>query len=298
MENKSKSRLTAYLELTLASIIWGISFIATKVAVADAPPAVIIWLRFTIALVILFFYLLFRGQIRIPPVRDLGYFALLGFIGISFHQWLQSTGLMTAQASTTSWLVSTAPIFMALLAWIFLKEKLALPAILGIGVATFGMMLIVSNGDLAGVLKGKIGSIGNLLVLLSAINWAIFSVLSRKALNEYAAIFVLFYALLFGVIFSSVHFIWVGGWTYLDHLSEATWLAVAFLGIGCSFVAYAFWYDGLKAVSTSQAGIFLYIEPIVSLIAAALILDEVINLPAVLGGGLILLGVWLVNRVN
>lgn len=297
LEKLQKSHLKAYLELTLAAVIWGISFIATKVAVGEAPPAVVIWLRFTIALVILFLYLILRKQLSIPPRTDLVHFALLGFIGISFHQWLQSTGLVTAQASTTSWLVSTSPIFMAILGWLVLKEKLTFPAILGIGVASFGVILIVSNGSLVNFLNGKFGSWGNFLVIISAINWAIFSVLSRKVLNRYAAIFVLFYALLFGVLFSSIHFISIRGWIYVSKLSSAAWLAVAFLGIGCSFLAYLFWYDGLQTVSTSQAGIFLYIEPLVSLIAAALILNEVITLAALLGGGLILLGIWLVSRI-
>ena len=99
-----------------------------------------------------------------PPKKDLCYFALLGFVGISFHQWLQSTGLVTAQASTTSWLVSTAPIFMALLAWIFLKEKLGILSILGIGLSSLGVLLVVSNGDVASVFSGKIGNPGNVLV--------------------------------------------------------------------------------------------------------------------------------------
>ena len=87
------------------------------------------------------------------------------------------------------------------------------------------------------------------------------------------------------------------GGAYLGHLSPTAWLAVAFLGIGCSFLAYAFWYDGLQSISTSQAGVFLYIEPLVSLIAAAIVLGEIITVPALLGGGLILLGVWMVNRI-
>jgi drug/metabolite transporter (DMT)-like permease len=297
MQLSHKSRFAAYLELTLAAVIWGISFIATKVAVMEAPPAVIVWLRFTIGLVILFFYLLFRGQLKLPPAKDAAYFALLGFIGISLHQWLQSTGLVTAQASTTSWLVSTAPIFMAVLAWIFLKERPGFIAILGILLATLGVLLVVSRGDLLGVFNGNFGSPGNLLVLISAANWAVFSILSNKPLKKYAALFVLFYVLLFGGLFSSVHFLSIHGWTYLGHLSTTTWLAVAFLGIGCSFLAYAFWYDGLQTISTSQAGVFLYIEPLVSLITAAIVLNESITISALAGGSLILLGVWLVNRI-
>jgi drug/metabolite transporter (DMT)-like permease len=292
----TQKHLTAYLELIFAAVAWGISFIATKVAVADVPPAVVVWLRFTIGLVILFIFMLFRGMLRLPTFKDGLYFALLGFIGISFHQWLQSTGLVTSQASTTSWIVSTAPIFIALLAWIFLREKLGIMAILGIGLATLGVLLVVSKGNISSMFTGAIGTPGDLLVLISAPNWAVFSVLSRSALKKFSALFVLFYVMLFGWIFSSIHFLSIQGWTTIPQISSSGWLAVAFLGIGCTALAYIFWYDGLQAITASQAGVFLYIEPLVSLVAAALILGEIITLPALLGGSFILLGVWLVNR--
>jgi drug/metabolite transporter (DMT)-like permease len=295
--NKTQNKLfPAYLELTFAAVAWGISFIATKVAVADAPPPVVVWLRFTIGLVILFVFILSRGLLKQPTFKDGAYFALLGFIGISLHQWLQSTGLVTSQASTTSWIVSTAPIFIALLAWIFLREKIGLIAIAGIGLATLGVLLVVSRGNFSGMFTGNFGSPGDLLVLLSAPNWAVFSVLSRSALKKFPALFVLFYVMLFGWMFSSIHFISIQGWTFFHQISHAGWLAIGFLGIGCTALAYIFWYDGLQAISASQAGVFLYIEPLVSLVAAALILGETITIPALIGGSLILLGVWLVNR--
>jgi drug/metabolite transporter (DMT)-like permease len=297
MLNIKKNRLIAYLKLSISAVIWGISFIATKVAVAEAPPAVIIWLRFNMSLVILFFYLLQRRELTLPPIKELLYLALLGFIGISLHHWLQSTGLVTAKASTTSWLIATTPIFMALLAWLFLKEKITLTALCGILLASMGVLLVVSNGDMTAVLNGEFGSIGNVLVMLSAFNWAVFSVLSRRSLDKYSAIFVLFYATLFGVLFSSVHFLFIKGWIYIPQLSNAAWLAIAFLGVASSFLAYTYWYDGLQIIGATQAGVFIYMEPLISLVVAALVLNEAVTLPALLGGSLILLGVWLVNRM-
>jgi drug/metabolite transporter (DMT)-like permease len=297
MTKQNKNRLTAYLKLSISAIIWGISFIATKVAVAEVPPAVIIWLRFSMAVIILFLFLRVRGRLTIPPFQELLYLALLGFIGISLHHWLQSTGLVTAQASTTSWLISTSPIFMALLAWLFLKEKISLTAFLGILLATLGVLLVVSHGNIASILNGDFGSTGNILVLLSAVNWAVFSVLSRRALEKYSALYVLFYATLFGVLFSSIHFVGISGWSYISQLSSAGWLAVAFLGIASSFLAYTYWYDGLQAVGATQAGVFIFMEPLVSLVVAAIVLNEAVTLPALLGGSLILVGVWLVNRL-
>jgi len=89
-----------------------------------------------------------KRQFIFPARKNLGYFALLGFLGITFHQWLQSTGLLTAQATTTAWIVATTPIFMALLGFIILKEYLALYQVAGIFLATFGVLLIVTKGEL------------------------------------------------------------------------------------------------------------------------------------------------------
>ena len=298
MKIDHKNNFSAYIELTFAAVAWGVSFIATKIAVQQVNPAVVVFLRFAIGAVIMLAILLARRQLTLPTLKEGLYYALLGFIGISFHQWLQSTGLVTAQASTTSWIVSTSPVFIALLGWFFLKEKLGLNTIFGIMLASLGVLLVVSKGSLSSLISGNFGTTGDLLVLISAPNWAIFSVLSRSALKDKAALFVLFYVILFGWLFTSIPFVATHGWLEIAHLNTTGWLAVAFLGIGCTALAYIFWYDGLQAIPASRAGVFLYIEPLISLVVAAVLLGETITLVALLGGGLILAGVWLVNKVS
>ena len=298
MKIDHKNNFSAYIELTFAAVAWGVSFIATKIAVQQVNPAVVVFLRFAIGAVIMLAILLARRQLTLPTFKEGVYYALLGFIGISFHQWLQSTGLVTAQASTTSWIVSTSPVFIALLGWFFLKEKLGLNTIFGIMLASLGVLLVVSKGSLSSLISGNFGTTGDLLVLISAPNWAIFSVLSRSALKDKAALFVLFYVILFGWLFTSIPFVATHGWLEIAHLNTTGWLAVAFLGIGCTALAYIFWYDGLQAIPASRAGVFLYIEPLISLVVAAVLLGEAITLAALLGGGLILAGVWLVNKVS
>jgi drug/metabolite transporter (DMT)-like permease len=79
-------------------------------------------------------------------------------------------------------------------------------------------------------------------------------------------------------------------------LSVRGWLALGFLGIVCSGFAYIFWYDALEILPASQVGVFLYLEPLVGVLVAAAVLDEQLGWASVAGGGIILLGVWLVNR--
>jgi drug/metabolite transporter (DMT)-like permease len=119
------NRRFAVIEALLAVVVWGASFVATKVALQYTSPDVVVWLRFTMGVVILGIAVLVRGKFALPDKWDWLYFALLGFLGITFHQWLQSNGLVTAQATTTAWIVATTPIFMALLGWLALKEKLS-----------------------------------------------------------------------------------------------------------------------------------------------------------------------------
>jgi drug/metabolite transporter (DMT)-like permease len=238
------------------------------------------------------------GQFSLPKGKDWGYFALLGFLGITFHQWLQSTGLLTAQATTTAWIVATMPVFMAILGLLFLKERLAWYQWAGIFLAAFGVLLVVTKGDLASLATGKFGSPGDFLILISAPNWAVFSALSRSGLKRYSSTVMMFYVMTFGWIFTSLLFFATSGINNISSIRLDGWIAILFLGIFCSGIAYIFWYDALKVLPVAQTGAFLYLEPVITVIVAAIVIKESILLATMLGGITILLGVWLVNRPN
>jgi drug/metabolite transporter (DMT)-like permease len=292
------NRSRAVIEALLTVIVWGASFVATKVALRYASPDVVVWLRFAMGVVILGIAVLAGRKFALPEKRDWLYFALLGFLGITFHQWLQSTGLVTAQASTTAWIVATIPVFMALLGWLALKEKLSWVQIGGILLSAFGVLLVITRGNLVQLTTGKFGTVGDFLILISAPNWAVFSVLSRRGLKKYPATLMMFYVMAFGWFFSSILFFAQGGLTQIGIIPWDGWTGIAFLGIVCSGLAYIFWYDALQALPVAQTGAFLYLEPVSTVIVAALILGEQLYLFTMIGGVLILAGVWLVNRKN
>jgi len=292
----SNSKLVPYLEALFAVIAWGASFIATKIALQDITPVTIVWLRFTMGVVILGIAVVLRRQFTLPEKREWGYFALLGFLGITFHQWLQSNGLQTSQAGTTAWIVATTPIFMALLGWLILKEGLGWIKSLGILLAFLGVLLVVSEGNLGSVSIGRFGAPGDILILISAVNWAVFSALSRRGLKQYPASLMMFYVMALGWFFTSLLFLTTKAPSEIQNLTLNGWAGVAFLGIFCSGLAYIAWYDALKALTTAQTGVFLYIEPLVAVVVAFFILGEGITVASLVGGGIILFGVWLVNR--
>ena len=296
--NFDKKQTIALLEVTFAVVVWGASFIATKVALRDVSPVTVVWLRFAIGVAILGFAVVIRRQLFKPGWKTLLYFAVLGFIGITFHQWLQSTGLVTSQASTTAWIVATTPIFMAILGWLVLREKLTKLQVLGITLATVGVLLVVAEGDFGTLGVGEFGSPGDILILISALNWAIFSTLSRRGLKEHSAALMMLYVMGFGWFFTSILFFAGPGLSEIGQLTLNGWLGILFLGVACSGFAYIFWYDGLQAIPATQVGAFLYLEPLVAVIVAAIVLNESILLASLVGGSTILLGVWLVNRAK
>lgn len=289
-------RFYAYLGVTLAVLAWGGSFIATKLAVGQVSPVTVIWLRFGIGVIILGLAARLRGQLAWPKRNDLAYFGLLGLIGIALHQWLQATGLETSQASTTAWIVASTPIFMALLGWLVLRERLAALQIAGIALAACGVLLVVTQGDLMQLLQGRFGRPGDFLILLSAPNWAVFSALSRRGLQRFPATQMMFYVMTSGWLLTTIFLLSGPGFGEIALLNGDGWVGVLFLGIACSGIAYIGWYDALQVLPASQAGAFIYLEPLVTVIVSAAVLSEPISLASMLGGATILVGVWLVNR--
>ena len=293
---KDSLKFTAQLKLFAAIAIWGGSFIATKIAVSEVSPVTVVWLRFFIGTLILGLYAWHRNELRIPSVKDGLEFLLLGFLGITLHQWLQSSGLVTSEASTTSWIVSTSPVFMVILAWLFLKEKMNPSIILGIVVATFGTLLVVSKGDVEGLITRGFSNRGDVLILISAINWAVYSILSRPTLQRHSSIKITFYVSFFGWLLTCVQFFAGAYWSECNQLSASGWVSIVFLGIFCSAISYIFYNDGLQVLPASQVGAFLYLEPLVTTLVAAFLLREQIVLATLTGGAFILLGLWFVNR--
>lgn len=291
-----RENLGVLVKILLAVIFWGASFVGTKVALQDAHPVTVVWVRFGIGVLVLGGAVVGRKQFKLPPVRDLGHFAFLGALGITFHQWLQSTALQTTEATTSAWIVATAPIFMGLLGWLFFKETLSLLRIGGIILAAFGVLMVVTRGNLGSLAQGKFGTTGDVLMLISSLNWAVFSGLSRRGLQRYPAALMMLYVMIFGWVFTSILFFTGPGAADLANFSARGWAAVLYLGVACSGLAYIFYYDALQVLPAAQVGVFLYIEPLVTVAVASAMINEPLYLAALAGGAIILLGVWLVNR--
>jgi len=287
-----------YAKALFAVLVWGASFIATKISVGQIHPVSVMWLRFGIGVLVLGAAVLIRREFTVPSFIHIRSFAILGAVGITLHQLLQSTGLVTALASTTAWIVASSPMMIALISMVVLRERLQRFQVLGILLGAVGVLLVVSGGDWHRLFTGSFATTGDMLVSLSTITWALFSVYSRKSLQHHPAASMMLYVMASGWILTTLIALSTTGLGEITRLSAAGWMAILFLGVLCSGVAYIFWYDALKLLPVSKVGALLYLEPLVSMSIAASVLDERITIESLLGGVIILAGVWIVTRIR
>ncbi|GAB1472353.1 DMT family transporter [Chloroflexota bacterium] len=292
-----KTKIIPYLEALFAVLIWGATFIATKIALGEVSPATIVWMRFGMGTAILGIVVIARKQFALPQKSEWLYFAMLGFLGVAFHQWLQATGLQTAKATTTAWIVATTPVFIALLGWLTLKERLNGIQITGIALAGLGVLLIVSKGDIGALFSGAEDSFGDFLILISSVNWAVYTILSRHGLARHPAARMMFFVMLLGWLFVNIWIFGFGpGLSEIATLTSTGWGAILVLGIFGSGLAYIAFYDALQEIPASQLGAFFNIEPLVTTALASFMINEHITVITLIGGAIIIFGIWLVNR--
>ena len=288
-----KSRAIKYLLILLAVILWGNSFIATKIALEELSPEAIISLRLIIAIIFLFFTAVFLKKDFRVNIKNHGFIFILSLVSV-FHLWIQVTGLNFTTAANSGWIVGTAPIFIATLGAIFFKEKINLIKISGIIVAMFGLFLLISKGELLAI--SLIESQGDFLVLGSAFVWGVYSIVNKKISISYSPLMTIFYLFLMMTIIIVPFNLNEKTLVSIIHLSSESWMAVVFLGLFCSGIAYVIWSYALREMKSAKVGAFLYFEPAATVISAWFILSESITTLMLISGIIITLGVILVNK--
>ncbi len=283
------------IKVLFAALFWGVSFVATKAALQQVHPLTIIVLRFGLGILVLLFAVWQARLIRIVSKRDLLSLAVLGGLGVATQQGLQVTGLLFTTASSMAWLATLAPVFTAILAWLFLSEAFGSLKVLGLVMAFVGAVAVVTRGTFSSETLHLPSTTGDLLAVASALNWSIFSVASKPFLERLPPKLMMAYVMLIGWLIALPFWGAGQGWNEIGRLDTTGWTAIGFLGLFCSGLAYIFWYDALAEIDASEVAAFIYLEPLVTVVSAGIILGESVTLPTLLGGLLILLGVSLVN---
>jgi len=289
----SGNKYAASLYATMSITFWGVSFVSTKAVLDKLDPFTLLVIRFGIGAVFLFFLLMILNEKLLINMTYIPHLIVLGILGVFIHQVIQASALLTIDASSAGWMISLSPIFTVILSMFFLHERMTLFKGVGMILALFGVFLVTTAGSEQTF--EPVLNIGYLLMLLSTLNWAIYSVLLKKLSIPLSPLVITFYMSTIGFILTFPFLIRNKGWESLSHLQTDEWAHLFFLGIFVSGVAYWYWAKALHVLEATQVSVFLYLEPLATLIAAVVLLHEKIILISVIGGIIIIIGVVFVN---
>jgi drug/metabolite transporter (DMT)-like permease len=296
LEGRSvKISLPPRIGALLAVTFWGISFVATKAALRQLEPVTLIFTRFALGTALLFILARWRGPLKLPPRDAWPMLVLMGLSGVFIHQMLQAFGLRLTTAVQTGWLIGLIPVWSALLAAALGRERFGPLKILGLAGGFAGAALLLSRGRF-GLETFKLPATrGDFLILLSTINWAAYSLLAQGTVKRLGPARATAWSMLCGWLMIAPFFVAQQGWREIPGLSLAGWGALLFLGIGCSALGYLFWYGALERIEVSRVAAFLYLEPLVTLATAVLLLSEPVSATAVVGGLIVLGSVYVMQ---
>ena len=288
-----KTKTNSYWKSLFAVVVWGFSFIATKHALEEIKPEVIVLVRQLLGILFLTIVALKKKYNFAVNFHDHGWIFVLAVIAC-FHLWIQVTGLQWTTASNTGWIIGITPVFIAILALIFFKERISFGQSFGIVISFCGLFLLVTKGNFgsADLIKNK----GDMLILASSITWSAYSLVSKKITLRYSPIMTTLYLFIFVALLIAPFTVNQVNVSAMMNLSIGGWISVLFLGIFCSGAAYAIWAQALSEMSASRVGAFLYLEPFVTLFGAWLLLNEHITALTIISGLIIIGGVIMVNR--
>jgi drug/metabolite transporter (DMT)-like permease len=291
--------------LLLTTVIaWGGSFVAARMVLNAGPqgnatlsPTLLATVRFSIASAI-FLPLLVRanpGLTRLRP-SDFLPFAFLGQLGISVYFWLQYTGVHLTNAGLAALLViGPTPLATMVVSGLVLGEPLGGRRGVALGLGALGVVVVVSQQELSFALESGF-LFGALCLIANAISFAVYSTLVRSLRARHSPLVVTAGTTTFGALGLLLASAVTDDWRTLSALSPAQWLAVAYLAVVCSVLAYFFYNYALSRLEASKAAVWLYLEPPVAMLLGALLLGEAVTVHTVVGGLIILASVYLTGR--
>lgn len=280
------SRWVAHGAALCCAVVWGVTFVSTKVLLDIFAPAEILFLRFLLGMIAL--WCVRPQRLHVKGARRHLLFAGAGLCGVTLYFLLENMALQYTLASNVGVLVAISPLFTALLARLLLGERLRLGFFIGFVFALAGIVCI--NVNSGAVLR--LNPLGDLLAVLAALTWAFYSILTRR-IGQMGYDTTLATRRIFGwgllLMLPVLPFAGVG--------TDATRLLLptaagnlAFLGLGASALCFVLWNFALSRLGPVTVSQYIYLIPLVTVGASLAVLGEPVTLLAVVGMALILAG--------
>ncbi|MHA1291306.1 MAG: DMT family transporter [Promethearchaeota archaeon] len=306
--------ILAYLLLTIMIIFWSLNFIVVHIAVEYIPPLSIALYRFIIAsisfCIIDFYFKLSKKEknIEINEIIDKKRISkkewiliiIVSFIGQSLYFFTLYTAVDILGPSLPALFVCLlSPVLIAIFALLFFQEKLSKIKVLGFIIASIGAFLLISGGNLNNLTPKSPNFLGYLFALVTPLQWAIYSIITKKICKNTSMFNTLKYICYLATIELCIFVIIVGEFQiFIENLfNPIIILCAIYLGFVCHVIGYFIWQNSQKKIDSSKVASFLYIEPFITLIFSLLLQrKETIVIVNIVGGLIVLLAVLIINK--
>ncbi len=273
--------------------VWGTTYIATKELIRHGlTPQDIFLYRFTIAY--LGIWLISSRRFFAANLKDELWLAAGGLFGGSLYFYTENTALGITQASNVAFLLCTVPLFTTFLSIIFYRvEKVTKGLIVGSILALFGVAMVVFDGSTS----LKISPVGDLLTLAASLSWAVYSLIIRRMTGRYSTVFITRKVFFYGLLTILPLYLFQEPHNTNDLLTmPAVWGSLLFLAVVASLGCFVLWNVVLKKLGTVRASNYIYLSPLVTLVASAILIHERMTLVALTGAACIMIGVYLAEK--
>lgn len=292
---ETRKEITGHSLALITIFIWGTTFISTKVLLRTFSPIEILILRFILGYFALL--LVCPHRLKLSSKKQEGYFIAAGLCGITLYYLLENIALTYTLASNVGVIISITPMFTAILASLFLDgEKLKPQFFAGFTIAIAGIIIISFHGHSS----LRLNPTGDILAILAAIIWAVYSILTKK-ISEFhyntiqSTRRIFFYGLIFML---PAAFIYKFNVSPEQLLQPVNLFNLLFLGLGASALCFVTWNSAVHILGAVTTSIYIYIVPVVTVITSAIILREKITGYVALGIILTLAGLFLSENKN
>ncbi len=286
-DKKSIGHITAVITI----LIWGTTFISTKILLKDFQPVEILFFRFVLGLAALL--IVYPKPLKGTTKQQELTFAAAGLCGITLYYLLENIALTFTMASNVGVILSVAPFFTAILSCAMSKgEKggLSLKFLAGFVIAMAGICLISFGGS-----KVQVNPAGDLLSVIAALVWAVYSLLTKRISGfGFSTIQTTRRVFAYGILFMIPALFFFDFRWGLERLTDAGNLwNLLFLGLGASALCFVTWNFAVKHLGPVKTSVYIYMVPVITVTASALILKEQLTGLAILGTALTLAGLLL-----
>lgn len=284
-----------YLKLTLAAIFWGGTFIAGRAIAKDIDHFSAAFLRFAMAAVGLGLLVRWnRGTIPRLSAKQIPLICLLGLTGVFLYNILFFSGLRYIEAGRAALIIAGNPVAISCFSALFLKEPFKPIQIAGIFLSVCGAVIVISKGQLTLLWAGGFG-IGEWLILGCVASWVAYSLLGKLVLKELEPLVAVFYSAVTGALLLLPMALKKGMIQEIGLYGTKIWVALVYLAVLGTVFGFWWYYEGIRDLGASRAGVFINLVPVSAVILAYFFLDEPVTLAMMGGGFMVLGGVFLTN---